>query len=61
MINEIRQIRQCEPLIEKKEPTKVDLKKLGTKELKKIAEEKDIDTKGLKKAELVEAIESQEE
>jgi len=54
-------IRQCDPPAKKVEEPEVDLEKLTTKELKVIAEEKGIGTEGLRKPDLIEAIEEEEE
>jgi len=45
----------------KAEESEVDLEKLTVEELRKVAKEKGIDIKGLRKADLIEAIEEEEE
>lgn len=47
--------------VKAEEPEKVDPRKLKMKELVELAEEKGIDIEGLKKSEIIEAIESEEE
>lgn len=54
----IKIIRQCDPPPKEAEE---ELEKLTVEELRKIAEEKGIDVKGLRKDDLIEAIENEEE